>query len=143
MAKRPTVNLSQAMAELAAMPHMPDKADLTTQTVEGRPDDAQFATHNLSGGTGNADLTTRTSYRGPDNVHRAAVVDAPMLPNGAIARVRYERPHVSVYAHPAVFEVVKDLARTQRRKAHDLYLDGLRMLLAHHGYDFDKLNRGG
>ncbi len=131
------------MAELAAMPHMPEKVELTTHTGQRTPDDAQLATRNLSGGTEGADLTTRTVHRVPDNVHRAAVADAPMLPNGAIARVRYERPHVSVYAHPKVFDVVKDLARTQRRKAHDLYLDGLRMLLAQHGYDFDTLNRGG
>src|SRR5215213_5558515 len=106
MAKRPTVNLSQAMAELAAMPHMPDKAELTTQNGQRAPDDAQLGTHNLSGETGSVDLMTHTVYRAPDNVHRATVVDAPMLPNGAIARVRYERPHVSVYAHPKVFEVV-------------------------------------
>lgn len=57
-------------------------------------------------------------------------------------RVRREKPHASLYAHPRVFAVIRDLATAQRRRPHDLYVEGLRMMLAKHGYDLDALERG-
>ncbi len=63
-----------------------------------------------------------------------------MRPDGAIARVRYERPHVSVYAHPAVFDVFREIAYRERRKAHELYLEAFALLLEKYGYDFNELN---
>lgn len=63
-------------------------------------------------------------------------------PDGYRIRVRREKPHVSLYAHPKVFAVIRELATAQRRKPHDLYLEGLRLMLARYGHDFDALDRG-
>ncbi len=63
--------------------------------------------------------------------------------DGMKLRVRRELPHVSVYAHPDVFDTVKLIAIKQRCKAHDIYIEGLRTVMAKYGYDFDEINRGG
>jgi hypothetical protein len=61
---------------------------------------------------------------------------------GYRTRIRREKPHVSVYAHPRVLDAIRDLALAQRKKPHDLYLEGLRLMLAHYGLDFDQLDAG-
>jgi hypothetical protein len=72
--------------------------------------------------------------------HLSADTDA----DGYRVRVRRERPHASLYCHPRVFAVIRDLANAQRRKPHDLYIEGLRLMLAQYGYDYDELEgRGG
>ncbi len=76
----------------------------------------------------------------PDQVPRGQVPVA--VPAGFRVRQRIEKPHVSVYAHPVALETVRQLARAQGRKAHEIYVEGLRMVLAKYGYDFDKLDRG-
>lgn len=63
-------------------------------------------------------------------------------PDGYRIRVRREKPHASLYAHPRVFDVIKELAAAQRKRPHDLYIEGLRLMLARYGHDFDKLDRG-
>lgn len=63
-------------------------------------------------------------------------------PDGYKRRVRYEKPHASVYAHPKVFKALREIAVAQDCKPHDLYLEGLRLVLRQHGRDFDALNRG-
>ena len=63
-------------------------------------------------------------------------------PDGYKRRVRYEKPHASVYAHPKVFKALREIAVAQDCKPHDLYLEGLRLVLRSHGRDFDALNRG-
>jgi hypothetical protein len=60
--------------------------------------------------------------------------------DGYRVRVRRERPHASLYCHPRVFATIRDLANAQRRKPHDLYVEGLRLMLAQYGYDFDELD---
>ena len=60
--------------------------------------------------------------------------------DGYRIRIRREKPHASLYAHPRVFAVIRDLANAQRRKPHDLYVEGLRLMLAQYGYDFDELD---
>jgi hypothetical protein len=62
--------------------------------------------------------------------------------DGYRTRVRREKPHVSLYAHPRTLDAIRDLALAQRRKPHDLYLEGLRLMLARYGLDFDALERG-
>ena len=63
-------------------------------------------------------------------------------PDGYKRRVRYEKPHASLYAHPKVFKALREIAVAQDCKPHDLYLEGLRLVLRAHGRDFDALNRG-
>ncbi len=60
--------------------------------------------------------------------------------DGYRVRVRREKPHVSFYAHPRVFAAIRDLANAQRRKPHDLYVEGMRLMLAQYGLDFDELD---
>jgi hypothetical protein len=95
------------------------------------------------------DVTTlqRDDVR-PGNVSRSDVardrVEAaePIGPDGYKRRVRYEKPHASVYAHPKVFKALREIAAATDCKPHDLYLEGLRLVLRQHGRDFDALNRG-
>jgi hypothetical protein len=61
--------------------------------------------------------------------------------SGYRTRIRREKPHVSLYAHPRVLDAIRDLAQSQRRKPHDLYIDGLRLVLKQHGIDYDALDR--
>lgn len=63
-------------------------------------------------------------------------------PEGYKRRVRYEKPHASIYAHPKVFKALREIAAAQDCKPHDLYVEGLRLVLRQHGRDFDALNRG-
>jgi hypothetical protein len=63
-------------------------------------------------------------------------------PPGFRVRTRIEKPHVSLYAHPKVLDTVREIARAEGRKAHDIYIDGLKLILAQRGFDFDRLNRG-
>lgn len=63
-------------------------------------------------------------------------------PAGYKRRVRYEKPHASIYAHPKVFKALREIAAAQDCKPHDLYVEGLRLVLRQHGRDFDALNRG-
>lgn len=68
--------------------------------------------------------------------------EEPAGPEGYKRRVRYEKPHASIYAHPKVFKALREIAVAQDCKPHDLYLEGLRLVLRAHGRDFDTLNRG-
>lgn len=70
------------------------------------------------------------------------VVPEPAGPEGYKRRVRYEKPHASIYAHPKVFKALREIAAATDCKPHDLYVEGLRLVLRQHGRDFDALNRG-
>ena len=50
------------------------------------------------------------------------------------------RPHVSLYVSEAVQRAVKVEAAQRDMKPHDLYVEGLRRVLAEMGHDFDALN---
>lgn len=63
-------------------------------------------------------------------------------PDGMKVRQRIEKPHASLYAHPRVFKKLREIAAAEDCKAHDLYVEGLRLVLARYGYDLDKLERG-
>ena len=76
------------------------------------------------------------------NVVSESGVEEPAGPDGYKRRVRYEKPHASIYAHPKVFKALREIAAATDCKAHDLYIEGLRMVLRQHGRDFDALNRG-
>jgi hypothetical protein len=72
----------------------------------------------------------------------AAAPIGSTTPDGYRIRVRREKPHVSLYAHPKVFATIRDLAASQRKRPHDLYAEGMRLMLKQYGFDFDALNRG-
>jgi len=80
-----------------------------------------------------------------DNVRQLPIaVDMPRnstTADGYRLRLRREKPHASLYASPKVFEVVRDIAKARNKKPHDLYTEGLRLVLANYGYDFDALSR--
>lgn len=76
------------------------------------------------------------------NVASERVEKEPAGPEGYKRRVRYEKPHASIYAHPKVFKALREIAAATDCKPHDLYIEGLRMVLRQHGRDFDALNRG-
>jgi hypothetical protein len=87
------------------------------------------------------DVETSPEHSRPaprDNV----VTSEPEGPAGYKRRVRYEKPHASIYAHPKVFKALREIAAAQDCKPHDLYVEGLRLVLRQHGRDFDALNRG-
>lgn len=85
------------------------------------------------------DLSSVRSQPAPrDNV----ATSEPEGPEGYKRRVRYEKPHASIYAHPKVFKALREIAAAQDCKPHDLYIEGLRLVLRQHGRDFDALNRG-
>ena len=68
---------------------------------------------------------------------------APDVPKGFNVRPRrVEKPHQSVYAHPQVFKVLRQIASQEDIKPQDLYREGLRAVLKARGYDFDKLDKG-
>ena len=62
--------------------------------------------------------------------------------DGMKMRQRVEKPHASLYAHPRVFKKLREIAAAEDCKAHDLYVEGLRLVLARYGYDLYKLERG-
>ena len=64
-----------------------------------------------------------------------------VTPEGYKIRQRVEKPHVSLYAHPKVFKKIREIAATEGCKPHDVYVEGLRLILAKYGVDYDKLDR--
>lgn len=76
------------------------------------------------------------------NVVADPAASEPAGPEGYKRRVRYEKPHASIYAHPKVFKALREIAAATDCKPHDLFVEGLRMVLRQHGRDFDALNRG-
>ena len=63
-------------------------------------------------------------------------------PDGKRTVVRREKPHTSIYMHPAAMRTLRAIAVAEDCKPHDVLLEGLRMVFARFGYDFDQLDRG-
>ena len=63
--------------------------------------------------------------------------EAPQPPEGqgGRARVRSDASHTTLYLDKAVRKVIKEIALHYDRKPHDLYLEGIDMMLAHYGRD--------
>lgn len=66
----------------------------------------------------------------------------PETSDGLKIRQRVEKPHASLYAHPRVFKKLREIAAAEDCKPHDLYVQGLRLVLQSYGYDLDKLEKG-
>ena len=110
--QRRTININDALAEIAATSEPVHAVPLPRGHVTPEP-------------TGHGDVPVGGT-----------------TPDGYRIRVRKEKPHVSLYAHPKVFAAIRDLAASQRKRPHDLYAQGMRLMLKQYGFDFDALNRG-
>lgn len=124
MSKKPRPSINDQLAQIAAKgPPASNVVTLPRENVE----------------------TSERENVAPDHVPtgRAVALDASEVErDGYKRRVRFEKPHASVYAHPKVFKALREIAAAQDCKPHDLYLEGLRLVLRSHGRDFDALNRG-
>lgn len=58
------------------------------------------------------------------------LVSEPAGPEGYKRRVRYEKPHASIYAHPKLFKALREIAAATDCKPHDLYVEGLRLVVS-------------
>ena len=85
-------------------------------------------------------LVTGGRDHAPRDHARTFHLSADTDEEGYRVRVRREKPHASLYAHPRVFAAIRDLANEQRRRPHDLYIEGLRLMLSQYGLDFDELD---
>ena len=124
MSKKPRPSINDQLAQIAA------KAPIASNVVTSPRDNVEALER------GNAlpynVATGPAIVRDPFEAER----------DGYKRRVRFEKPHASVYAHPKVFKALREIAAAQDCKPHDLYLEGLRLVLRAHGRDFDALNRG-
>lgn len=128
MSKKPRPSINDQLARIAAQ--APAAETPRDSVVTLQRDDATTLQRD----------SVETARR--DNVTMDRVVDEPVGPEGYKRRVRYEKPHASIYAHPKVFKALREIAAATDCKPHDLYIEGLRMVLRQHGRDFDALNRG-
>ena len=49
------------------------------------------------------------------------------------AKARRDRPHTTLYLDKATQRTIKEIALQYDRKVHDLYLEGINMMLRHYG----------
>jgi hypothetical protein len=54
-------------------------------------------------------------------------------PPPAAAKARREREHTSLYLNKKVLRAIKEIALQYDRKPHDLYLEGINLMLAQYG----------
>ncbi|WP_158684262.1 hypothetical protein [Methylobacterium sp. 285MFTsu5.1] len=130
MSKKPRPSINDQLARLAAQAPSPAVDAPRDPAITGQRDDAVALQRD----------NVETRPRG--NVVDEPMVSEPVGPEGYKRRVRYEKPHASIYAHPKVFKALREIAAATDCKPHDLYIEGLRMVLRQHGRDFDALNRG-
>ena len=138
MAKTPRPSIADQLAAVAATRPRDDVKQLSRDEASQQPEVAapvpQVEPKPASDQRDNATTSSRrlvsTRQRGNETA------------DGMKVRQRIEKPHASLYAHPRVFKKLREIAAAEDCKAHDLYIEGLRMVLARYGYDLDKLERG-
>jgi hypothetical protein len=137
MAKPQRKSINDALAEIASQapaPTAPARDQMETDNVpRGHGPRVDVGRDHATAGS----LVPMARENTPGR-HLAAGTDE----DGYRVRIRREKPHVSLYAHPRVFAAIRDLAVAQRKKPHDLYVEGLRLMLAQYGLDFDELDGG-
>lgn len=139
MAKPQRKTINDALAEIAAQASPHDAVGRDHVATDNAPRE-----NALSAAPARIDVTREYAANavipmGRDHVvthHLSAGTDE----DGYRVRIRREKPHVSLYAHPRVFQAIRDLANAQRKKPHDLYVEGMRLMLAQYGLDFDELD---
>ena len=128
MSKKPRPSINDQLARIAAQTPAAEHSRGSVVTLQ-REDVATLQRDDVA-----------ASQRG--NTSAAGMADELAGPEGYKRRVRYEKPHASIYAHPKVFKALREIAAATDCKPHDLYIEGLRLVLRQHGRDFDALNRG-
>ena len=140
MAKPQRKTINDALAEIAAQAPTPAGCDHVETDSAPRVTGPR-----IDVGRDHAPHDTATLLQvARDHMERDHVPGSHVAPgtddDGYRVRIRREKPHVSLYAHPRVFKAIRDLAMAQRKKPHDLYVEGLRLMLAQYGLDFDELD---
>lgn len=130
MSKKPRPSINDQLARIATQAQAPAIEAPRDPVVTGQRDDVTTLQRDSVTAFPRGSVTD-------DNV-----VSEPAGPEGYKRRVRYEKPHASIYAHPKVFKALREIAAATDCKPHDLYVEGLRLVLRQHGRDFDALNRG-
>ena len=130
MSKKPRPSINDQLARLAAQAPAPASEVPRGNVVASEREDVTTLPR------GNVETLTR------GDAAAEHMVSEPAGPEGYKRRVRYEKPHASIYAHPKVFKALREIAAATDCKPHDLYIEGLRLVLRQHGRDFDALNRG-
>ena len=146
MAKAPRPSIADQLASISAS----RLNDVTTQPRDdvktdnrkrgSAPRDTVTSDHALHDKTEPDENASEGLPRG--NLSRENAKRGRVTPEGFRIRQRVEKPHVSLYAHPRVLKKVREIAAAEDCKAHDIYIEGLRLVLAKYGLDFDKLDRG-
>ncbi len=141
MAKTPRPSIADQLAGIAAT-RPPDHVTTLQRdeaTIPSREND----------GTEAAPVTEtspRTSLSQPSTTRPRGNVTTrkrgDVTAEGLKIRQRIEKPHVSLYAHPRVLKKLREIAVAEDCKPHDLYIEGLRLVLARYGFDLDKIERG-
>ena len=80
-------------------------------------------------------LTSEVGQGTPAPAKPAKVVElhTPEKPAPAAQAVRKDRPHTTLYLDRKAQKVIKEIALQFDRKPHDLYLEGIELMLAHYG----------
>ena len=131
MAKTPRLSIADQLAGIAATRPRDDVTAAQREDVKTLPrENAIAATSN--------DSLDLVKPRGNVTTRKRDNVTA----EGLKIRQRIEKPHVSLYAHPRVLKKLREIAAVEDCKPHDLYVEGLRMVLKSYGYDYDKLEAG-
>ncbi len=134
---RPRPSIAEQLADIAATS---SRDNVKTSEREGAPQlEAEPDAHTAvtPDAVGSRENVT-TSSRDTLSTRRRGAETA----DGLRVRQRVEKPHASLYAHPRVFKKLREIAAAEDCKPHDLYVEGLRMILARYGFDLDKLERG-
>ena len=127
MAKTPRPSIADQLAGIAATR---PRDDVETIPREALPPKAEPTSSSVDSVATSSRRNVVTRKRGPETA------------DGLKIRQRVEKPHASLYAHPRVFKKLREIAAAEDCKPHDLYVQGLRMVLASYGYDLDKLESG-
>ncbi len=139
MAKTPRPSIADQLAGIAATRPRDDATTLPRHhvAVPEEPDAAPPPAAAPAPESAPRDHVTTSSRRSVSTRRRENET-----PDGMKVRQRVERPHASLYAHPRVFKKLREIAAAEDCKPHDLYVEGLRMVLERYGYDLDKIERG-
>ncbi len=54
-------------------------------------------------------------------------------PTAVVKGLRKDRPHTTLYLDKRAIKAIKEIALQYDRKPHDLYLEGIDMMLTHYG----------
>jgi hypothetical protein len=63
----------------------------------------------------------------------ASLKAVELVQPAAVASVRKDRPHTTLYLSKKVQRVIKEIAFQYDRKPHDLYLEGINLMLTQYG----------